>query len=291
MDGVAGAQLGLDELGAGFDLPPRLARVTPARLGAWTSCPRRYRLTYLDRPAHARRGARAHNTLGAVVHLALRALFSLPAAQRTAAAAAGLVDRNWSSEGFRDAAQAAEYRARARGWVAEYVERLDPDVEPVGVERWVSVPTGRVLVEGRADRIDERDGELVIVDYKTGRRAPGAADARRSAALALYALAAQHTMHRPCRRVELHHLPTGEVAAWEHDAASLRSHLEHAEAVAAESAAAADALAAGVPGPDEVDALFPARTSAGCASCEFRAHCPEGRAAVPEAEPWALLAP
>jgi hypothetical protein len=72
-----GAQLGLD-----FETT-RLVKVTPSKLAAWADCPRRYRMTYLDRPAAPRGGGWAHNTLGAVVHLALRALFDLPVAERT----------------------------------------------------------------------------------------------------------------------------------------------------------------------------------------------------------------
>jgi len=67
----SGTQLGLDALDPAF-APPPLLRVTPARLASWADCPRRYRLTYVDRPAPPRSGARAASTLGAVVHLALR---------------------------------------------------------------------------------------------------------------------------------------------------------------------------------------------------------------------------
>lgn len=281
------AQLGLDGLGAGFDLPARLPRVTPARLAAWSACPRRYRLTYLDDPAPARGGAWAHSTLGAAVHLALRALALRPGRDRTPAAAAALVDRHWSDEGFRDAAQAARYRARARDWVARYAEDLDPDDEPLGVEQWVSVTTPRMVAEGRVDRIDGRAGGAVVVDYKTGRWVPTAADARGAPALALYALATEATLHRPCRRVELHHLPSGEVAAWDHDPASLAGHRQRAEDAAAEAADAAAALERG----GDPAALFPARPSPGCGHCPVRRHCPEGRAAEPERPSWALLAP
>jgi hypothetical protein len=272
----------------GFDFATtRLVRVTPSRLATWDDCPRRYRLTYLDRPAPARGGARAGSTRGAVVHLALRALFDLPAAERTPQAAARLVDRYWSSEGFRDADQAAEYRERARGWLAEYAAELDPDAEPVALERWVSAATDRIVAEGRVDRIDRRGDELVVVDYKTGRRAPTPADAAASQALALYAVAVQRTLRRTCTQVELHHLPSGAVAAWRHDAASLRAHVARAEASAVELDAAGEALAAGGP----PDALFPPRPAPRCGSCEVRRHCPEGRAAAPEEAPWAGLAP
>lgn len=282
-----GGQLGLDSLGVGFELPPPLARVTPARLDVWTACPRRFRLTYVDRPAPPRGGPRADSTLGAVVHLALRAFFGRPKRERTPAVAASLVDRNWSDEGFRDAEQAAEYRRRARGWVADYVEQLDLDTEPVGVERWVSASTPRMVVEGRVDRIDERDGELVVVDYKTGRHPPSTQDVQRSRTLALYAHATAETMRRRCRRVELHHLPTGAVVAWEHDRESLQQHLDQAEDAAVASARAAASLTAG----GDPDALFPPVISPSCAFCDMRRNCPEGSAAVAEAEPWALLAP
>lgn len=282
MDG--GTQLGLDALDPGFASRP-LLRVTPARLATWADCPRRYRLTYVDRPAPQRSGARAASTLGAVVHLALRSLFGLPASRRTPDAAAALVDRHWSGEGFRDADQAAGYRLRAREWVADYVAGVGAGATPVAVEKWVSMSTPRVIAEGRADRIDRRrDGgdELVVVDYKTG-RAPAPDAARGSTALALYAVAAGRTMHAPCRRVELHHLPSGEVTAAVHDDGSLRGHLARIEDAASDIA---DATAAG----GARDAVFPARPAPRCGSCDVRRHCPEGRAAAAEDEPWASLA-
>jgi len=277
-----GGQLGLDELDQDF-VPRPLARVTPARLGTWDDCPRRYRLTYLDRPAPVRAGARAAATLGAVVHLALRALFDGPVAGRTPGAAAALVDRHWSAEGFRDAGQAAVYRERARGWLADYAAELGGTDEPVGVERWVSAPAEGMVV----DPVDGRGGELVVVDYKTGGRVPTVEDARASRALALYAHATARTLHRRCRRVELHHLPSGTVAAWEHDDVSLQEHLAAAGASAAAATAAAAALAEGA----DPAVTFPARPGERCGSCEVRRHCPEGRAAAPEARPWAGLAP
>ena len=274
-----GAQLGFDFV------TPRLVRVTPSRLATWRACRRRYRLTYLDRPSPPRGGAWAHSTLGAVVHLALRTLFTEPAARRTPDAAAALVDRHWTGEGFRDAAQERLYRERARGWVASYAADLEPGDEPLGVEHWVSVATGGIVAEGRVDRIDGRGGEAVIVDYKTGHRALTSADARDSEALALYAVATGRTMRRPCTRVELHHLPSGDVVSYDHDAESLRAHVERAEATAAELAAAADALENG----GDPEALFPPRTSPGCSTCDVRRHCPDGRAAAPDLPPWSML--
>jgi len=267
-------------------MPKRLVRVTPAKLATWTGCPRRYRMTYLDRPPLPRGAPWAHNTMGAAVHNALRAFFDLPVRRRTADTAAGLVAQLWKTDGFRDGEQAATYRRRAQGWVSEYVASLDPEFEPLGIERWVSTPSTRIVAEGRVDRIDDRAGELVVVDYKTGRQGLTVDDTRGSQALALYALATARTLRRNCRRVELHHLPTGEVHAWEHTAESLHRHLTRAEEAADELALATDTLTAG--GDPEV--LFPPATGRHCSWCDFRRHCPEGRRAAPGVDPWALLA-
>src|ERR1700712_2269320 len=213
------------------DMPSPLIKVTPARLGTWDDCRRRYRMTYLDRPSPPRGGAWAHATLGAVVHNALRAFFELPVARRGSERAAALVERPWASEAFRDADQAGTYRSRAQEWVARYADEHGAAVgDPLGVERWVAAPVGGIVAEGRVDRIDAgvADGagdpptpEAVVVDYKTGRWGPDADEARSSRALALYALATARTLRRVCRRVELHHLPSGTVASAVHDDASL----------------------------------------------------------------------
>ncbi|MFR9801820.1 RecB family exonuclease [Pseudonocardia sp. RS010] len=295
----SGGQLGFDDLLDDTALPAGaareaarwarpLVRVTPARLATWESCPRRHRLTYVDRPAPPRGGPRAASTLGAVVHLALRALHLRPPRERTPEHAAALVDRTWSGEGFRDSAQEAEYRGRARDWTADYVaEHVEGAPDPLGVERWVSAPTAAIVAEGRVDRIDATADAAVVVDYKTGRHVPGPADARDSAALALYALGVARTLRRDCRRVELHHLPTGRIAVWEHDEASLAAHVERAERGALAAADAADALARG----GDPDALFPPRPGSRCAACDVRRHCPEGQAVGPPAAPWDDLVP
>jgi RecB family exonuclease len=267
-------------------MPARLFSCTPSRLAAF-DCPRRYRFTYLDRPAPQRGRPWAHNTLGAVVHLALHQWWLLPRARRMPETGATLVRHNWQSLGFRDEAHSQQWREIAAGWVQQYLaDQVDAASEPVGVERTVATRSDQLAVSGRVDRIDDRDGELVIVDYKTGRAQLTEDDARGSQALALYVLGARRTLRRACRRVELHHLPSGRVAAFEHTDESLARHVERAEQTAADIVAATDTLAAGA----DADDVFPAAPGPGCRWCDFRGACPQGQAASPELEPWAGLA-
>ena len=274
-----------------FDaMPARLFACTPSRLATF-DCPRRYRYTYLDRPTPPRGAPWARNTVGAVTHLALAQWWSLPRAHRTPDEGASLVERNWQPYGFRDDLQSNAACAAAADWIRSYLadretSGVDPAVDPVGVERTVAVRTGQLAVSGRVDRIDERDGELVVVDYKTGRRPLDADDARDSQPLALYVLGARRTLRRACRRVELHHLPTGTVAAHEHTEDSLREHLDGAERTARRIGTATDRLGAG----GDPDVVFPAAAGPGCSWCDFRNACPEGRAASEPLEAWAGLA-
>jgi RecB family exonuclease len=281
----------------GFEgMPRRLYPCTPTRLSTWLDCPRRYRMSYLDRPAPPKGPPWAHNSLGASVHNALAGWWRLPRERRMVAAAGELLEQGWIDEGFADQAQSDRCRRWARDMVEAYVSVLDPASEPLGVERTVATRTDMIAVSGRIDRLDDRRGpdgsaELVVVDYKTGRHLLTVDDARTSLPLALYALAAERVMRRPCRRVELHHLPTGRVLGWEHTPESLARQLRRAEDIAAECAAADELYRAGAdsgqPGQAPgVDQVFPPRPSPACGWCDFRNRCPEGSAASEPRRPW-----
>ncbi|MGH8888855.1 MAG: RecB family exonuclease [Acidothermaceae bacterium] len=273
-------QLNLESIQA---FPRRLFSCTPSRLTTWVDCPRAYRMKYLDRPRPQAGPPFAHNSLGASVHNALAGWWRVPRERRTVAVAGDLLDSGWSGEGFRDEAQSLTWRGRARSMVERYVARLDPDREPVGVERTLAARTELLALSGRVDRLDDRDGELVVVDYKTGRRPLTTDDARGSIALAIYAITASRTLRRPCRKVELHHLPTGEVIEWEHTDESLARQLGRAEAIADEIVAASSGH-----GEAEPD-VYPARPGGQCGWCSLRAHCAEGQRAAPARDPWEAL--
>ncbi len=274
-------------------MPTRLFVCTPTRLTTWLDCPRRYRFAYLDRPTPPKGPPWAHNSVGASVHTALADWYRLDPGQRTPVQAGELVDRAWLTDGFRDSDQSDRWRARSREMVQRYAATVDPRDEPVGIERTVATKTDVLALSGRVDRLDLRavDGaeQLVVVDYKTGRHVLTSADARSSLALALYALAAARVLRKPCVRVELHHIPSGEVAGHDHTDQTLARHLGRAESIAAEAAAADAAYRAGLDS-EGVDRVFPATVSSSCRWCDFSRHCPEGRAAFPPAASWAALA-
>ncbi len=269
-------------------MPERLFVCTPSKLGAYADCPRRYRYTYVDRPSPQKGPPWAHNSLGASVHTALKNWYAVPTDRRFPESLPTLLKSTWVREGYRDVEQERVIYRKALGWLETYVTGLDPEDEPLGVERVVATKTGMLAFNGRADRIDSRVGpegpEAVIVDYKTGRSGLEADDARGSQALALYAYAAQRVFRRPCRRVELHHLPTGTVAAHEHTEESLARQVSRAEDTARDIVEAEKAVAAG----GDADAEFPTNPSSLCGWCDFRRVCPAGQE-VQAKDPWSAV--
>jgi putative RecB family exonuclease len=268
-------------------MPQRLYSASPSKLLAWLDCPRRYRMQYLDRPRPAVRPQRAHTSLGVATHNALRDFWDLTPPERTPVAVERLVRRAWIDVGFRDHDQCAHWRERTTRHVTAYLRGVDRERQPLGVERTVSMRTATLAVTGRLDRLDDRDGELVVVDYKTGRTRLTDDDARTSLPMALYAVAAARMFRRPCERVELHHVPTGEVLAHEHTTETLQRKVAEAESIASDlRRAGADYADKGVE-----STFFEPRVSPICPWCDFRAHCPQGQQVGPEKSDWSGLEP
>ncbi len=265
-------------------MPQPLYSATPARLATYLDCPRRYRLGYLERPGPARGAPWGHHSVGASVHTALARWWGLPAERRTPDAGGELLLDCWLGAGFRDDAQSLAVRERTRRQVQRYLAGVDPARPPLAVERTVAVRTPNAVLWGRVDRVDEgAAGSVVVVDYKSGRSVLTVDDARASQQLAIYAAATARTLRRPCTRVELHHLPTGRVLAWDHAEEELGRRLQEADALAAELRTldeAHDQMATA-----EADEAFPARVGPRCGWCEVRSGCPQGRS-VPVRAPW-----
>jgi putative RecB family exonuclease len=217
------------------DLPvPLVGSLSPSRAGDFLTCPLLYRFRTLDRLPEPPSPAATRGTL---VHAVLERLFDLPAGQRTAAAAAAMLEPQWArllevdpglSELFGKGDAAAEALAvwldSARDLLSAYFTLEDPSrLEPAEREAHVEtvLPSG-LRLRGYVDRVDVApSGEVRVVDYKTG-RAPGEAfEARALFQMKFYALVLWRTSGRIPRLLQLMYLGNREVLRWSPDEADL----------------------------------------------------------------------
>ena len=264
----------------GFEgMPRRLYACTPTRLSTWLDCPRRYRMTYLDRPAPPKGPPWAHNSLGASVHNALAGWWRLPPPRSGPGGRRAAADRRLDHRGLRGS---SPVRRRAGTGPASIVERyvagLDPAAEPAGVERTVATRTER----DRAVRPDRPAGP------PPGRPRRGAGHGTGGGRLQDRAAPADHrrrpqltcrwrctrwppgrVLRQPCYRVELHQLhDRARCIGWSTRRSRWQRHLARAEDIA-EECAAADAALPGRAAPRArpgVPAAARARAAAGVTS-------------------------
>jgi len=156
--------------------------------------------------------------------------------------------------GYLDARQAALEGAQV---LTE--QRFTVTIDPTPDAGTTSHP---VVLSGIADRVEVRDGEAYIVDYKTGASMPTVAEAQTNAQLAMYQLAAElggiDSVDRAAG-AELVYLSSGS-------AGTRRAQARVEQGQALEQLTRAAELM--------TQASFPATVNDGCGSCPVRRVCP-----------------
>ena len=100
------------------------------------------------------------------------------------------LDRRWGELGLGDGWTATAERRRADRMIRRLADYLAQAGEPVLLEAPFRLEVGRALVRGTADRLEHvGDGEVEVVDLKTGRRAPRAEESEQNPQLGSYQLA------------------------------------------------------------------------------------------------------
>ena len=189
------------------DLAPAVDwALSPSRAGDFKTCALLYRFRVIDRLPEPPSLDAARGT---VVHGVLEKLFDLPAAGRTVAAAAELIEPEWRALLEEDPELAAlvdtgdgactdgtaglvELLSSTRTLLDSYFALEDPRcLEPAEREVLVeaTLPSG-VRLKGFVDRLDRSPaGDLRVVDYKTGKSPHESYEGKALFQLRFYALA------------------------------------------------------------------------------------------------------
>ncbi len=243
--------------------------LSPSRVEKFLSCPLAFRFATVEKlPARPS----IHTTRGSLVHRALELAYARPAAERTpdafrAALAVAIhefralpdvIDLGLDDE------QLGTFEDECRRLVERYLEMEDPTtVRAIGLELRLAASVGALELRGIIDRLDLRDdGELVVVDYKTGRAPSLSWEQRSLSGVQFYAFLCERVLGRRPAAVRLVYLSSGEVLEARPSAQSTGFVTMRTQAIwqAAEVAVRTDD--------------FRPRPGAMCTSCNFQAWCP-----------------
>src|SRR3954467_13709539 len=259
--------------------------LSPSRALDFKTCALLYRFRVIDQLPEPPSLDAARGT---VIHTVLEKLFDLPAPGRTVAAAAAMVEPEWTAALADDPELAApvDGPAAARGsgalaggapaglvglrettrellasyFTLEDPRRLEPAEREVLVE--TTLPTG-IRLKGFIDRLDRSaSGDLRVVDYKSGKAPDEAYEGKALFQLRFYALVLWRSTGVLPRLLRLYYLRDREVIDYSPDERDLIGLERHVEAIAAAIGKARES------GPGRP------RTSRLCDWCSFQALCP-----------------
>jgi putative RecB family exonuclease len=193
------------------DLPRSLS---PSKVTAFTDCPLAFRLAVIDRVPEL---PSPHAVKGNLVHATLERLFcERPAGARTYDNALCALELAWADlqsdpefiELALDEPTAVSFFDDAKVLVENYFRIEDPNaVHAVGVELGLETELNGTRLRGIIDRLDlNDDGDLVVIDYKTGRAPSAQFERSRLTGVQTYASLCQRVFGRPPVEVKLLYL-------------------------------------------------------------------------------------
>ena len=146
-------------------------KLSSSKISTYNTCSYKYRLKYIDKVPEQR--TRASSEFGSIMHSILEEYHSLPKEEQLKDKLLELLDKHWRENSFEYRLRADEFKKQGIELLSnyyEYINKNQPNV--VGVEKHFSydIDDINVSISGKIDRIDEDDGFLNIIDYKTSRK-------------------------------------------------------------------------------------------------------------------------
>lgn len=172
-----------------------IKNLSPSRASQFKTCPKQFKFANIDKLKEPTNEVQAKGT---TVHQALEDLFDLPKEERSIEKLHNLFRDAWTKvRGNDDHFDLFDSVEEERDWgidglklLNNYMTMEDPtSFEPLEREKWVRGTIEDLNLRGILDRMDRNEkGELVIVDYKSGKAPMAQYKEPRFFALKLYAL-------------------------------------------------------------------------------------------------------
>lgn len=266
---------------------PRRPALSPSRAADFKQCPLLYRFRAIDRLPETPTKAQLRGTL---VHSVLEQLFALPRAERVLSRARELLQPAWEDlrsarpewpELFTDAdpdgAEVGAWLESASKLVESYFGVEDPSrLEPESCELYVETELeSGALLRGYIDRLDVApQGQLRVVDYKTGSAPREVGEAKAMFQMKFYAVVLWRLRGVVPKQLKLIYLTDGQELAYTPEEGELRRFERTLEAIW-EAIRRAGATGDFRPSPSKL-----------CNWCDHKQYCPSYGGTPPEYPGW-----
>ncbi len=160
-----------------------------SQIDIFNTCPYQYRLRYIQRIPVAPSAAQS---FGTSMHQTLRDFYQeiKDDQELTKKDLLKLLEVNWSPQGYASKSHEERMKNQGRRMLIDFYKQFDPKVIPKDLEQpFVVRVSPQLKIGGKIDRVDEKKGELEIIDYKTG-KVMEQKEIDKSLQMTVYALAA-----------------------------------------------------------------------------------------------------
>jgi len=243
--------------------------MSPSSIGTFQQCPLKYKYAKLDRLPEP---STEPQVLGSFVHEVLEELFKLEASERTETSAKMLAkslwESKWSEEFFalEERDEPNNFRWKAWWCIENYFKMEDPtSFEAAGIEAKMDGEIDGVPIFGIIDRWTLENEQLVISDYKTGKKPRPQYEWEKKMQIVIYSILLKALTGREVKRAELLYVKSGQFAKYD-----VTADLENA--VRVEVRGTWEELKASCE-----SGVFETRTGPLCGWCTYKPICPAWR--------------
>ena len=231
-----------------------------SQISIYQQCPLKYKYQYIERKP---RLPKNYLSFGQSLHSTLDGFAKKYKNNFQTAEFSDLLDiyvRSWSKEGYKDEKEEKDYWEIGKKILFSFltqIKKQNPKI--IDTEKRFKLNFEDFKLTGVIDRIDERDGEWIILDYKTGKEEKPLF-IKKDLQLPIYSLAVYELFGKKVRKVSRYYLKTLNEIVVEFSDDEIENSKERVEETARQMLA---------------DKTFAPKISALCNSCDFKDICPK----------------